>query len=42
LPPSHEEVTKQSEDSRAQALERATKEADNDKSLQQLSRRLST
>lgn len=42
LPPSHDEVTKQNEDSRAQALDRASKEADNDKSLQQLSRRLST
>ncbi|RFU31524.1 hypothetical protein B7463_g4844, partial [Scytalidium lignicola] len=42
LPPSHEEVTRQSEEGRAQAIERATREADNDKGLQQLSRRLST
>lgn len=42
LPPSHEEVTRQSEEGRAQALERATREADNDKGLQLLSRRLST
>ena len=42
LPPSHEEVTRQSEESKAQALERATREADNDKGLQLLSRRLST
>ncbi|KAG0646656.1 Serine threonine-phosphatase 2B catalytic subunit [Hyphodiscus hymeniophilus] len=42
LPPSHEEVTRQTEEGRAQALERATREADNDKGLQLLSRRLST
>src|SRR4051812_19660289 len=42
LPPSHEEVMKQVESDRAQALERATREADNDKKLQSLSRRLST
>lgn len=42
LPPSAEEVTRQSEEGRAQALERAAKEAENDKKLQQLSRRLST
>ena len=42
LPPSHEEVMKQAEEERAQALERATREADNDKKLQTLSRRLST
>jgi len=42
LPPSHDEVTRQSEEGRAQALERATREADNDKGLQLLSRRLST
>src|ERR1700712_2974493 len=41
LPPSHEEVTRQSEEGRAQALERARESADNDKGLQQLSRRLS-
>jgi serine/threonine-protein phosphatase 2B catalytic subunit len=42
LPPSHEEVTRQSEEGRAQALERARESADNDKGLQLLSRRLST
>ena len=42
LPPSHEEVTRQSEEGRAQALERATRDADNDKGLQLLSRKLST
>jgi len=42
LPPSHEEVTRQSMEGRALALERAAKEADNDKALQTLSRRLST
>jgi serine/threonine-protein phosphatase 2B catalytic subunit len=42
LPPSHEEVTRQSEEGRAQALERAKELADNDKGLQLLSRRLST
>lgn len=42
LPPSHEEVERQSMEMHAAALERATKEADNDKALQTLSRRLST
>lgn len=42
LPPSHDEVTRQSEEGRAQAIERANREADNDKGLQLLSRRLST
>lgn len=42
LPPSHEEVARQNNEGRAQALERATREADNDKGLQALSRRLST
>jgi serine/threonine-protein phosphatase 2B catalytic subunit len=42
LPPSSEEVTRQSEEGRAQALERASREAENDKGLQLLSRRLST
>jgi serine/threonine-protein phosphatase 2B catalytic subunit len=42
LPPSHEEVTRQSEEGRAQAFERARDAADNDKGLQLLSRRLST
>lgn len=42
LPPSHEEVTRQNEEERQQALERAAREAENDKKLQTLSRRLST
>ncbi|KAK2623916.1 hypothetical protein QTJ16_006550 [Diplocarpon rosae] len=42
LPPSHEEVQRQTEEGRAQALERAKEAADNDKGLQALSRRLST
>ncbi|CAG8980762.1 hypothetical protein HYALB_00011340 [Hymenoscyphus albidus] len=42
LPPTHEEVVRQSEEGRAQALERAVDAANNDKGLQQLSRRLST
>nr|QBC17552.1 calcineurin [Neurospora crassa] len=42
LPPSHDEVVKMQDEERAQALERATREADNDKKLQTLSRRLST
>ena len=42
LPPSHDEVARQSLEGRQAALERATKEADNDKALQTLSRRLST
>lgn len=42
LPPSHEEVTRQSEEGRTQALDRARDAADNDKGLQLLSRRLST
>jgi serine/threonine-protein phosphatase 2B catalytic subunit len=42
LPPSHDEVQKQSSEDREQALARAVKEADNDKKLQTLSRRLST
>jgi len=42
LPPSHEEVARQTEEGREQALERAKREADNDKGLQLLSRRLST
>jgi serine/threonine-protein phosphatase 2B catalytic subunit len=42
LPPSHEEVTRQSEEGLAQALQRASRDADNDKGLQLLSRRLST
>ncbi|TVY65574.1 Serine/threonine-protein phosphatase 2B catalytic subunit [Lachnellula suecica] len=42
LPPSHEEVTRQSEEGRAQALERARESADNDQGLISISRRLST
>ncbi len=42
LPPSAEEVSRQSMEGRTQALERASKEADNDKVLQSLSRKLST
>jgi serine/threonine-protein phosphatase 2B catalytic subunit len=42
LPPSHEEVAKHHEEERNQALQKAAHDADNDKKLQQLSRRLST
>lgn len=42
LPPSHDEVVRHQEEERQQALERASREADNDKKLQTLSRRLST
>ncbi|KAF4120558.1 hypothetical protein GMORB2_2996 [Geosmithia morbida] len=42
LPPSHEEVVKHHEEERATAFQRAAEEADNDKKLQQLGRRLST
>jgi serine/threonine-protein phosphatase 2B catalytic subunit len=42
LPPSHEEVVKHHEEERNQALQKAAHEAENDKKLQQLSRRLST
>jgi len=42
LPPSHDEVERQNTEGRAQALERASRDADNDKGLQLLSRRLST
>ena len=42
LPPTHDEVAKHQEEERQQALERASREADNDKKLQTLSRRLST
>jgi serine/threonine-protein phosphatase 2B catalytic subunit len=41
LPPSQAEVTRQSTEGRAQALERASKDAENDKALQTLSRRFS-
>ncbi|RYP04734.1 hypothetical protein DL765_010090 [Monosporascus sp. GIB2] len=42
LPPSHEEVVRHQEEERQQAFKRASVEADNDKKLQTLSRRLST
>ncbi|KAI1458424.1 Serine/threonine-protein phosphatase 2B catalytic subunit [Annulohypoxylon moriforme] len=42
LPPSHDEVMKHQEEERQRALEQASREADNDKKLQTLSRRLST
>ncbi|KAI1080649.1 Metallo-dependent phosphatase-like protein [Whalleya microplaca] len=42
LPPSHDEVVRHQEEERSQALERASREAENDKKLQTLSRRLST
>jgi serine/threonine-protein phosphatase 2B catalytic subunit len=42
LPPSHEEVKRQSMEGRSQALERASRAAENDAALQTLSRRLST
>ncbi|KAI8623829.1 serine/threonine-protein phosphatase 2B catalytic subunit [Xylariaceae sp. FL1651] len=41
LPPSHEEVVKSQEEERHQALERASREAENDSKLHSLSRRLS-
>ncbi|KAI0192149.1 serine/threonine-protein phosphatase 2B catalytic subunit [Astrocystis sublimbata] len=41
LPPSHEEVVKTQEEERQQALERASREAENDTKLHTLSRRLS-
>ena len=42
LPPSHEEVVRHQEEERQQAFKRASVEADNDKKLLTLSRRLST
>ncbi|KAK9769246.1 putative Calcineurin A CNA1 [Seiridium cardinale] len=42
LPPTHEEVQKAADEQHQAALQRATREADNDKKLQSLSRRLST
>lgn len=42
LPPSHDEVARQTAEEREQALKRAAREAENDKKLQTLSRRLST
>jgi serine/threonine-protein phosphatase 2B catalytic subunit len=41
LPPSHEEVRKSHEDSRTQALEKASKEAENDTGLATVARRIS-
>jgi serine/threonine-protein phosphatase 2B catalytic subunit len=41
LPPSHEEVRKSQETSREQALEKASKDADNDTGLQSVARRIS-
>ncbi|KAI3323261.1 serine/threonine-protein phosphatase 2B catalytic subunit [Xylariaceae sp. AK1471] len=41
LPPSHDEVVKTQEEERQQALERASREAENDTKLHSLSRRLS-
>lgn len=41
LPPSHEEVVRQTEEERKSALERAAYDAEHDKGLQTLSRRLS-
>jgi serine/threonine-protein phosphatase 2B catalytic subunit len=41
LPPSHEEVRKSQEVHREQALEKATKEAENDKELGRVARRIS-
>ncbi|KAI1262118.1 serine/threonine-protein phosphatase 2B catalytic subunit [Xylariaceae sp. FL1019] len=42
LPPSHDEVVKTQQEERQQALEQASREAENDTKLQSLSRRLST
>ncbi|KAG9245445.1 serine/threonine protein phosphatase 2B catalytic subunit [Calycina marina] len=42
LPPSHEEVERQETEHRNAALEKASRDADNDKGLQMISRRLST
>jgi serine/threonine-protein phosphatase 2B catalytic subunit len=42
LPPTHEEVVKHQEEERDNALQKAAEDANNDKKLQQLSRRLST
>ncbi len=41
LPPTHEEVKRTTEDHRHQALERAAREAENDKGLAQVARRIS-
>lgn len=42
LPPTHDEVVRHQEEERSAALQKAAHEADNDKKLHQLSRRLST
>jgi serine/threonine-protein phosphatase 2B catalytic subunit len=42
LPPTHDEVVKHQEEERNTALQKAADDANNDKKLQQLSRRLST
>ncbi|ROT42128.1 serine/threonine-protein phosphatase 2B catalytic subunit [Sodiomyces alkalinus F11] len=42
LPPTHEEVVRQTEEERRQNFEKAAEDAANDKKLQQLSRKLST
>lgn len=42
LPPSHDEVQRANDEERAQALERAAREAEGDKKLQSVARRLST
>ncbi|KAL2114582.1 hypothetical protein VUR80DRAFT_4565 [Thermomyces stellatus] len=42
LPPTHDEVMRTQEEERSAALQKAAQEADNDKKLHQLSRRLST
>ncbi|KAK4697573.1 hypothetical protein P7C71_g529, partial [Lecanoromycetidae sp. Uapishka_2] len=41
LPPSHDEVSRKSMEDRKQALERASTEADNDKEITQIARRIS-
>ena len=41
LPPTHDEVRKSTEENRANALERATKEADRDPQIEKISRRIS-
>ncbi len=41
LPPSHDEVSRKSMEDRKQALQRASTEADNDKEITQIARRIS-
>lgn len=41
LPPTHDEVRRSTDESRSQAMERASKEADEDKGLQSMARRIS-